>query len=153
MKRLTTIALFFCKLALAGDSDWLCTEESSERRNGAILSCGIGLEHTESRARAAAFHDAKDEFNRVCAGMECKHTVANPLRTQCFPIKNGYKCYRLISFSVAPVVEPKPVWHPTVVQRLQHSRKVKYFYEAQAELIESHMATTNRLLREIALIH
>jgi len=151
MKRLTTIALFFCKLALAGDSDWLCTEESSERRNDTILACGIGIAHTESLARKAAFMEALAEFDLICrvdSSCDETHSVPNPLRTQCIQVGGGYKCYRLVSFSV-PTKEISKV--PTIPYRSQHKIDP---YQAEEDRMDRIQAGIDRYLeQQISLIH
>jgi hypothetical protein len=84
--------------------DWLCTEESSQRRGDAIYACGIGSGKTESAARAAAFASAKAEFQRICRSSDdCRgHKVsAEPRRTECRE-EQGFKCYRLVVYSIAP---------------------------------------------------
>ena len=45
--------------AFSKEQDWLCTEESSQRVENNIMSCGIGVAPTESDARLKAFDSAK----------------------------------------------------------------------------------------------
>jgi hypothetical protein len=97
------IALLFLARPLLA-VDWLCTEESSQRRGDAIYACGIGAGKTESAARAAAFASAKAEFDRVCSSSDdCRgHKVsAEPRRTECRE-EQGFKCYRLVAYTIAP---------------------------------------------------
>lgn len=87
--------------------EWLCTEESSQRRGNQILSCGIGIGLDESSARSSALANARTEFSSVCASSsDCRdHAVAvTPKRTTCEKIgkkgTGGYKCYRLLSYEI-----------------------------------------------------
>jgi hypothetical protein len=96
----------------ASDS-WLCTEESSQRRDDVISSCGIGVASDENQARAKAFDNAKAEFDRICnPSADCKdHEITiEPKRTSCMKTKTGkVKCYRLVAFTVGNAkVAPTP---------------------------------------------
>lgn len=101
------LIILFCERSLAKD-EWLCTEESSQLRNGAVLSCGVAEGANENEARSKAFEFAKAEFARVChASANCvghKFTV-EPKRTTCKPEKSGYKCYRLLEFTISSDME------------------------------------------------
>ncbi len=80
-------------------TDWLCTEEASQRKGNAIYACGIGDGRDENEARSKAFLNAKAEFARICdASDDCRgHRVsAEPARTAC----EGLRCYRLVVFTI-----------------------------------------------------
>ena len=99
---LSTLIGLSSAAAQAG-ADWLCTEESSQVRDGAILSCGVALGRDENEARAKSFDNAKSEFERVCTASDaCRGRLFSlePKRTSCSPEPGGYKCYRLLTFTI-----------------------------------------------------
>lgn len=102
LKLLLLVSACLSGQSAAAKDEWLCTEESSQLRNGAVLSCGVAEGANENEARSKAFEFAKAEFTRVCqASSNCaghKYTV-EPKRTTCKPEKVGYKCYRLLEFT------------------------------------------------------
>lgn len=99
--------LFLALLSLSSFSafaaeDWLCTEESSERRGNQVYACGVGQGPMESLARYNALLHAKREFYELCnISADCKdHKIlAEAKRTSCLHRK-GYKCYRLVVFTI-----------------------------------------------------
>lgn len=97
MRTIILLLLLFPQLALAQEQ-WLCTMESSQRRGDSIYACGIGFGAEESQARAAAFKDAKDEFQRLCETSDCKRYSIDPKRTTCEDTVSGWKCYRLLVY-------------------------------------------------------
>lgn len=111
-------AIIFCLLLKSGAShakdSWLCTEASSQRFGQDIHSCGIGLGKDEAEARLKAFDSAKAEFNKVCdSSDDCKgHEITvDPKRTTCEQTGTGFKCYRMIVFSIRDSL--KPQYEPT----------------------------------------
>lgn len=101
--------LLIASQAIAG-TDWLCTEEASQRKGDSIYACGIGIGQDERVARDAAFDSAKAEFKKVCgASDDCKmHRITvSPERTTCERDAKGIKCYRLIVFSIGEAVALK----------------------------------------------
>jgi hypothetical protein len=83
--------------------EWLCTEEASQIQDGAVLACGIGEGSDENGARVKAFENARAEFIRVCdLSDNCKGYQVNvePKRTSCEGLSKGYKCYRLLAFTI-----------------------------------------------------
>ena len=101
--KLIVFALFsVSNISHAGDQ-WLCTDESSQIQNGALLACGVGKGKDENEARASAFENAKAEFKRICTASDtCKqHEISvEPKRTSCEGKEGSYKCYRLIVFTI-----------------------------------------------------
>lgn len=109
LTNLLLIALFNTSNASATD-EWLCTQESSQRRSNAILSCGIGIAKDEAGARAVAFRKATEEFHRVCdISEDCKDHLFQvvPQRTTCELIGSNQKCYRLVTFYIGTNFTPK----------------------------------------------
>lgn len=104
MKTLFFFSLFgLPPMSLASDA-WLCTSESSQVHGGSVFSCGIGVGKDEGEARAKAFGAAQSEFYHICgASTNCKgHAViVEPRRTTCETANSGYKCYRLVVFTVS----------------------------------------------------
>ena len=101
MRLLTLLLLFWSTDAWT--SDWLCTEESSQRSGNEVQSCGVGIAATEDQARIKAFDNARIEFNRICqASDDCRgHQVSvKPRRTSCAANDQGIKCYRLLEFTI-----------------------------------------------------
>ena len=95
-------AHLFPSPACAGEN-WLCKEESSQRRGNSVLSCGVGFGNDENQARLSAFDNSKTEFNRVCnSSTDCKgHEITTePKRTSCEQEGTKYKCYRLIVYII-----------------------------------------------------
>ena len=107
------LAVFGIQSPANATTQWLCKEESSQRRGNEIVSCGIGFGSDESSARLNAFDSAKSEFNRVCeSSADCKsHEITTaPQRTTCEEkdsTKTGFKCYRLVVFTIGNAV-PTP---------------------------------------------
>lgn len=112
--RTLVVGMLYSGLSFAGsgDPDWLCKEESSQRRGNAVLSCGVGSGEDENEARTRAFEHAQAEFNRICSISEdCKsHMVfVNPKRTVCRKgIVKDYTCYRLVAFEIGGVEAETP---------------------------------------------
>lgn len=106
--------MFFLIIFIIGSScisqakeQWLCTEESSQIRNGIILACGVGGGSDENEARAAAFENSKAEFKRVCLSSDTcsNHEISvEPKRTSCEGKENSYKCYRLVAFIIGRLI-------------------------------------------------
>lgn len=95
--------IIFLALYRIANADWLCTEEASQRRDNSILACGVAVASNEDQARHQAFNNSQAEFNRVCnASDDCKgHQVkAIPQRTSCTETDEGYRCYRLVEFTI-----------------------------------------------------
>ena len=95
------------QLAFADDS-WFCKEVSSQRAGNVIKSCGVGNGSDENAARAAAFENAKKEFGSVCTlSTDCRGRAISvtPERTTCEKEGAGYKCYRLIVFTIGNTVD------------------------------------------------
>lgn len=94
---------------------WFCTEESSERSNNIVKSCGIGQEKTEALARQKAFDQARTEFHQVCdASSDCvgRYIYSKPLRTECRKDGDGYKCYRMVQFRIGDVAQKRDSTNP-----------------------------------------
>ena len=95
---------------LAADSAWLCTEESSQRRDNTVLGCGVATGDDENEARSKAFDNARTEFKKICdASDDCRghETSVTPKRTSCDEIagkmgqmESKYRCYRLVAFLI-----------------------------------------------------
>lgn len=86
------------------DENWLCTSEASQVQGDHVLSCGVGEAKTENVARDRAFESAHMEFRNLCkASSNCRGHAVNvePRRTTCAETKNGYKCYRMLVFTVS----------------------------------------------------
>lgn len=101
MRTALALVCLVCSPLLA--TDWLCTEEASQRTGSLIRACGIGQGADENEARLKAFDAAKTEFGKVCeASDDCKgHQVSvEPARTACEKTPAGVKCYRLIVFTI-----------------------------------------------------
>ncbi len=83
------------------DNKWFCTEESSQVMSNEVRACGVAYSPTESEGRSIALESAIIEFHTIC---DISHSCKNrnfdviPSRTECYPFKNGYKCYRMIRF-------------------------------------------------------
>ena len=91
------------------DDEWICTEASSIRRGDDIAACGIGYGRHESDARAMAFKHAKEEYQRICdLSSDCRGAdiYATPGRTSCSLTRDGYRCYRMVTFT--PVTGTQP---------------------------------------------
>lgn len=107
MKAAAIFTLCFIQSAFAADPIWLCREESSQRQENAIKACGIGTGKDENAARLNAFDNSKTEFLRICKSSDdCRdHEITiEPKRTSCEQEDGGYKCYRLIVFTIAAAV-------------------------------------------------
>jgi hypothetical protein len=97
----TLILLLFSLNAYA--DQWFCSDESSQRTDNIIKSCGIGEAKTEGAARLSAFTNARAEFKQLCnASSDCvsRFVYSTPLRTECRKDGNGYKCYRMVEFKI-----------------------------------------------------
>lgn len=96
--------LFLSRTAFA--ADWFCTEVSLEQKGNSFYSCGIGEAEFEADARTAAFEAAKKEFANICRFTEgCYNGRLDSMtvgRTDCRAAQNGFKCYRLVIFSMGP---------------------------------------------------
>ena len=100
---LILIFIFISATTVYAKEDWLCVQESSQIQNGTILACGIGEGKDEDAARAKAFDSAKAEFNRLCGASDAcngRRVTVEPQRTTCEQNIGGYKCYRLLVFSL-----------------------------------------------------
>jgi hypothetical protein len=112
--RLTAACLVagICSVA-AADEDWYCKEVATQRFGNVFRSCGVGEGADENAARRAAFENAKKEFGSICAiSSDCRGRAIHvqPERTSCAKgTSAGYKCYRLIVFSVGDPVEHPPM--------------------------------------------
>lgn len=96
-------------VAFASDS-WLCTTQASKVQGDQILVCGIGIGKDEATARQKALAKAKEEFNDLCdLSDSCRdHEVSvTPGRTSCETINHGYKCHRLLSFTIGDGMSQK----------------------------------------------
>ena len=100
----TSILLLISLLSVNVHADsWLCTEESSQRSGNIINACGIGLGSEENTARLKALDNAKLEFKRLCeVSSDCAGRMISvqPQRTTCETEGAGYKCYRLLAFTI-----------------------------------------------------
>jgi hypothetical protein len=83
---------------------WLCTEAASQRSGDVIRSCGVGYGSDENAARRDAFDNARIEFGALCdTSDDCRgrEVSVTPERTSCEPTADGgYKCYRLLVFTL-----------------------------------------------------
>lgn len=133
--KLSLLALILLSgLAHAAPTEWLCTEEASQREGSVIKACGVGLGTTEAAARIAAFDRAKQEFMAVCnASFDCvgQGFTAHPKRTTCEQSGNGFKCYRLVSFTIESAEAP------TVQQTVARSHKIAA-QQVQALTVQQH---------------
>lgn len=92
------LILLFLSVAQAGDQ-WLCTEESSILRGSSIYACGVATSKDEALARAEAYEESYREFSRITG----KQPISvQPQRTSCTRSIEGYKCYRLVVYSIQP---------------------------------------------------
>ena len=111
------IFFVFGLLLLAGGSaqakdSWTCTEASSIRTGNAIHSCGVATNADEAAARAAAFANAKMEFDSICsASSDCRGHQVNlePARTTCEPTDGGIQCRRMVLFHIQEEMEELPI--------------------------------------------
>lgn len=65
----------------------------------------VGLEKPKKRARARikAFENARQELYQICTtSSDCvdHYLVSAPLRTECKKEDGGYKCYRMVEFTI-----------------------------------------------------
>ena len=96
--------------AQAETPNWYCKEVASERQGNIIHSCGIGTGNDENEARSTAFDNAKIEFKKVCGlSADCKNHLVSvkPERTTCDKVETGFKCHRLLTFSIGPKSDEK----------------------------------------------
>lgn len=96
---------------------WLCTEASSVRSENIVKACGIGTAQTEDQARRRAFTHATHEFDLVCDSSEdCAnhYYTTEAKRTTCEKVKDGYKCSRLVEFSIGKKRNPTDMVYPVV---------------------------------------
>ena len=101
MKILLFIMLNVASALALADNRWFCTEESSQVMSDEVRACGVAYNKTEDEARENALGGAVIEFKAICQiSDDCRNRKFNaiPSRTECYPFKNGYKCYRMIRF-------------------------------------------------------
>lgn len=112
----SSLALLAAERSFAKD-DWLCTQESSQRRGGLVLACGVARSRDEADARARAFDNAQAEFRRVCdASDDCRGRASTlePKRTSCSREASGeFACYRLLQVSLDRSPDGPSVSKPT----------------------------------------
>lgn len=96
------ILMLISTSAFAGD--WICEEESSQRRGNILITCGIGTGYLEDTARYYAFKNAKYEFESLCRmSSDCQGAqkiIVSPGRTTCKKIEDKYHCVRMLSFEI-----------------------------------------------------
>lgn len=112
MELLTATFLFILNPTIyAAESNWLCKEESSQRRDNSLYSCGVASGKDENEARLKAFDNAKAEFSKICSlSDDCRdHQVTvTPQRTACEEVtETRFRCYRLIVFSIGEAISHK----------------------------------------------
>ena len=112
--QLRTISLIaaLCLAQGALAEDWMCKEVASQRSGNIIKSCGFGNGADENAARSSAFQHAKKEFGSICAiSSDCRGRAISvqPERTSCEKDGAGYKCYRLIVFTIGEPVSDPPM--------------------------------------------
>lgn len=121
MKHLIWIlAILASNIALA--DDWLCTSESSQKRDSTILACGIGRAPDENGARSQAFENAKKEFDRICmTSDDCRgHRInVTPNRTACDQSNGSVVCRRLISFEIGEADSNTSVRDPIPIENFK----------------------------------
>jgi hypothetical protein len=102
MKTLILI-LMMCVATNAFAGEWFCMDESSEKIDNVVRVCGLGESQEEGPARIKAFKNAWEEFYQLCkSSTDCAghHFNSKPLRTECDETDRGYKCYRMIEFTI-----------------------------------------------------
>lgn len=110
MRSLIMVMIILIFLPATAKEEWLCTEQSSQRIGDSFNSCGVGIGADENAARTKALDNAKTEFLKICESSDdCKgqQVSAVPGRTTCEKTNEGYKCYRLVIFSVSPQLSDK----------------------------------------------
>jgi hypothetical protein len=116
-------------LVKAETPNWYCKEVASERSGNIIHSCGIGTGQDENEARSTAFDNAKTEFKKICnLSSDCKnHMISvNPERTTCDKIETGYKCHRLLTFSIGPIGDKFEIEQDEKVSNTRSVSSLKY---------------------------
>lgn len=101
MKLLALIMMIFPTLVHA--DQWFCTDEASARTGNIVKVCGIGEAKEEGPARIKAFENARQELYQICTtSSDCvdHYLVSAPLRTECKKEDGGYKCYRMVEFTI-----------------------------------------------------
>lgn len=112
---------------------WLCTSQASKVQGSSILACGVGLGKDEEQARAKAFDAAKAEFDRICqASSTCKDRpfTLEPKRTTCDQDGGGWKCYRLLAYSISetgPSISGKPSINPKIKKGMTKKEVITQF--------------------------
>lgn len=94
-------------MAHAAES-WLCTSESSQVIGDQVRACGVGHGPDEDAARASALTSAKAEFQGLCnASSDCpsRAVTVEPKRTTCEQSGKGWKCFRLLVFTMGEKVK------------------------------------------------
>ena len=127
----------------AKTSNWYCTEVASEKDGNTIRACGVGSGKDENEARTSAFNNAKNEFSNICSeSADCKNRkiTVSPQRTACEPYEAGYKCYRLIEFTILTEVDVKKIDNSIEVYKsssmpsqIDENEKFAPFVYAQSE--------------------
>lgn len=84
--------------------DWVCVQEASQVVSSTyVLACGVGEGRDEGLARINAFKSAQAEFDLVCGastGCRGRAVSVEPKRTTCEQSPEGWKCYRMLSFTI-----------------------------------------------------
>lgn len=104
--RLLIFILLLCP-SLTHADQWFCTDEASTRTGNLIKVCGIGEAKEEGPARIKAFQNARNEFYQICqTSSDCvdHFYFSNPLRTECSRDEQGYKCYRMVQFTIGELI-------------------------------------------------
>lgn len=140
------ILLLLITQAFAQDQ-WLCTSQASQLRGNQVLSCGVGIGKDENEARSRAFDHAQAEFNRLCsASTTCGHQayLIDPKRTTCGSNSYGWKCYRLLAYTLDKTVQAKPFVYKRQPASTQDFRKQADRDQAEALALQFHDILVNQ---------
>ena len=100
--RTLVFILMLCP-SISHASQWFCEEEAAVRTENVLKVCGIGESKEEGPARLKAYRNARWEFLEFCnSSSDCidHFYYAKPLRTECVETDKGYKCHRLVEFTI-----------------------------------------------------
>lgn len=103
--------------AKAGE-DWFCKTQASKTSAYIVEACGVGEATTESEARLKAFNAAATEFHNVCnesAVCSKREHEAETKRTTCEITKEGYKCFRMVRFTLGAEKDNLEQYKPNVI--------------------------------------
>jgi hypothetical protein len=139
MMTMSTQIIFLLLTSVTANADWFCTEASSQgsSEKGIYQVCGVSENSSEADARAHAFENARNEFNRACSEDNRCKTSAKILelkRTECKKIATGYKCYRMLEYRLTEQ-DPSSAASVEIINK-QLDEKQKQLVELRKRSIE-----------------